>query len=123
MDYDIDPCLIKDIYHRAHKYRKVHLLCSKPGAIPIELGLHAGERFSGEHEKYTVTTVQNAWFGGSIMAAGLLLVPDFLAAATEVGLCEAIFVPAVAFDRAGRDLAGNSYLQLEEHTGCKVEII
>jgi len=123
MDYDIDPALVAEIKRVARKYEKVKLLCSVLGAPVLSMALEADDPGS----KFNIITVKNDFFGGTIISAGLLLVPDFLAAvrnvATESGKPEALFLPAAAFDSEGRDLAGNSYLEIQEETGLKVEIL
>ncbi|MHB9093135.1 MAG: hypothetical protein ACYC21_00570 [Eubacteriales bacterium] len=133
MDYDIDPRIVANIKRTAGKYREVNLLCSVLGAPVLTLALHdlVGEPDSG----FTLTPVNNECFGGSIMSAGLLTVPDFLAAVTQTRnyhtssgtrasrAPQVLFVPEVAFDGKGRDLVGNSCLRIGEETGLKVEVI
>jgi hypothetical protein len=70
--------------------------------------------------------VDNLFFGGSIAAAGLLTVTDFVAAAESLRIesgRDVLIVPAVAFDVRGKDLTGRSCLELEEKIGAKVEIL
>ncbi len=122
MDYDIDPGLIKEITQRAAKYNKVVILCSEFGEPVLRMALSV---VNGEQD-LELLIVKSRYFGGSIGAAGLLVVTDFLAALSEHGLTgenQALFLPGVAFDREGRDLTGCSYLKIEEVTGKKVEII
>lgn len=122
MDYDIDPDLIKEITRRAGKYDNVLILCSEFGASVLKMAISA----VGRESDFNFLTVVSSYFGGSIGAAGLLVVDDFLAALSKYRLSggsQALFLPAVAFDREGRDLTGVSYLKIEEVTGQKVEII
>lgn len=122
MDYDIDPLQIKDVQRLSGKYKKVSLMCSVLGAPILKMAVQAVDI---EH-KIEIIPVANRYFGGSIMSAGLLMVSDFLQVLKEVSYCqdtEAVLLPAVAFDREGRDLAGKSYVKIQEVAGLPVEII
>lgn len=133
MEYDIDPEDLKAIGRAAGKYQKVWIMASVLGEPALQTGLQQIELLNMAKFDYEIIPVSNSFFGGSIMSAGLLLVSDFLEALQTSGLwqrearprngMEAIFIPSVAFDREGRDLAGNSFLNLQAVTGLKVEII
>lgn len=82
-----------------------------------------------------ILPVPSRYFGGNIMAAGLLTVEDFAAAWTDrtvqaarqgltgvVSSPDLILLPAAAFDARGRDLTGRSYDELAEITGIRVAI-
>lgn len=133
MDHDIDPWLVTRIVRAAGKYQRTQLLCSELGEPVLRLVLR--EQLAKRGLSCEIVPVKNRCFGGSIMCAGLLMVSDFITAVKErAGNMknsavnrqsgrEAILVPAAAFDREGRDLAGDSYLSIEEYTAAKVEII
>ncbi|HWI54124.1 MAG TPA: DUF512 domain-containing protein, partial [Desulfobacteria bacterium] len=107
---------------RAGKYNKVLILCSEFGAPVLKMALDA----VNHGQNLELLTVKSRYFGGSIGAAGLLVVNDFLTALSGCDLAgtdTALFLPSVAFDRKGRDLTGSSYFKIEETTGQKVEII
>ncbi len=77
---------------------------------------------------FYITIARNQFFGGSIQAAGLLVVEDFLKTyedwVREQGdQPKVVFLPAIAFDENGRDLLGRSYWDIEEACSCQVEII
>ncbi|HHV71350.1 MAG TPA: radical SAM protein [Clostridia bacterium] len=73
----------------------------------------------------SIQPVASCFFGGSIGAAGLLVVADFMAALDNYkGLRPDLLVlPARAFDDWGRDLCGQSYLFIEEEKGIPVELL
>lgn len=123
MDYDIDPDLVASIRRAAYKYERVKLLCSVLGAPVLRMALEGMD----DYQKYQLVPVESRYFGGSVKAAGLLVVSDFLAALHEQTRgdreSQAIFLPSVAFDREGRDLTGVSLFSIEEQTGQKVQII
>lgn len=123
MDYDIDPELVAAIQREAYIYDRVKILCSVLGAPVIQMAL---ERMD-DYEKYQLLPVKSRYFGGSVKAAGLLVVSDFLEAINELSHgysdSQAVFLPSIAFDGQGRDLTGVSFLRIEESTGQKVQII
>lgn len=134
MEYDIDPDELKALGRVAGKYQKAWVMASVLGLPVLQAGLSRIEALDVAKFNYEIITVQNRFFGGSIMSAGLLLVSDFIEAFRETQLekpregslgsgVEAILIPAAAFDRDGRDLAGNSSLDIQKVTGLKVEII
>jgi hypothetical protein len=81
---------------------------------------------------WSVVTVPNRFFGGSIMAAGLLTVEDIVAAGTAALAERAadgdprpalIIVPGLPFDDRGRDLVGRSYLEISDALSVPVELV
>lgn len=88
-------------------------------AIPTDAGIE-------------VIPISSRYFGGNIMAAGLLTVEDFAAAwaaRAEAGFAgsgptgpDLILIPGVAFDARGRDITGRSFNELGEITGIKVAV-
>lgn len=74
------------------------------------------------------TIARNQFFGGSIQAAGLLVVEDFVKTyenwvQEHADQPKVVFLPAIAFDEKGKDLLGQSYWDIEEACSCQVEII
>jgi len=73
-----------------------------------------------------VVEVKNRFFGGTISSAGLLVVDDFRATLREKiadgKYPEVILVPSIAFDERGRDLRGESYLELAKEFDIIVEL-
>ncbi|WP_371379452.1 DUF512 domain-containing protein [Sporomusa aerivorans] len=74
-----------------------------------------------------VLAVKNNLFGGSIKAAGLLTVSDFVQAIEDYCLTnkrpDIVLIPQEAFDCQGYDLLGRPYSQLSEVTGIAVKVI
>ncbi|MDD3653898.1 MAG: DUF512 domain-containing protein [Desulfotomaculaceae bacterium] len=126
MDYDIDPLLIKDIARVVRQYRatQVLILTSELASQIIRM---AKARFFEGIAEVKIKAVRSRFFGGSIKAAGLLTVADFMAAIEE---CfrkpwrpQLILLPGLAFDRRGRDITGRSYFDLEEQFKVAVKIL
>jgi len=129
MDYDLDPSLIDRVARAAHRCGASNLLAltSEWGGPVIDLGLY---KFLAGKLGVQTLVVKNQFFGGSIKAAGLLTVADFLGTLEQDGSRNSIrnkpdllLLPGLAFDCRGRDLAGRSYHELEEKYGTKVEIL
>ncbi len=122
MDYDIAPETAAAVASVAARHRRAKILCSVLGEGVLRMAL---EKWP-PGDAVDIVPVPNTLFGGSIAAAGLLSVTDFLAAAenlkNESGT-DVLIVPGIAFDDRGRDLTGRSYLELQEKTGIRVEIL
>lgn len=98
------------------------LLASSLGAPALRAGL------AKKGIPLTPYPVENVFFGGSIGAAGLLVVQDFIAAIQKVqekahGRYRRALLPGRPFDEKGHDLVGRSYLEIEEVTGIRVEVL
>lgn len=128
MDYDIDPALIWELDRllRSRRAAKALLLTSEFAGPVIKLALQ--QFYQGVAESQ-VLVVPNKFFGGSIKAAGLLTVEDFIAAVVNF-FCEfpeyrpdVVFLPGLAFDHQGRDLTGRSYMELGEEFSLAVEAL
>jgi NifB/MoaA-like Fe-S oxidoreductase len=74
-----------------------------------------------------IRAVDNRFFGGTIMAAGLLMVEDFIAAIQNLNKkkenYDMIMIPEEPFDHKGCDLIGKSYREIEEYSGCRVVLV
>lgn len=67
---------------------------------------------------------ENQFFGGSIIAAGLLTNQDLIKSLSSLDKkIERIILPEIIFDYYGSDLLGNHYSQLEDEFGAEVILI
>lgn len=135
MDYDIDPGLPRAIGRVMNSAR-----CSSGVLMTSLLAEGVLRNICPDISTDGVTEVlpvPSRFFGGNIMAAGLLTVADFAAAwadrahrAAAVGASLAgeadepdiLLLPAAAFDARGRDLTGRSYDELADLAGIRVAI-
>lgn len=121
MDYDLDPdiFLALERHIRRHRAKKVAVLTSELGFMPLKLGFDALYRGPGE---INVRPVINKYFGGSIGCAGLLTVGDLTEA---VGLVRAdlIILPGAPFNSRGMDLTGRSYDEILSCARAPVEFV
>ncbi|MTI84883.1 MAG: DUF512 domain-containing protein [Firmicutes bacterium] len=126
MEYDLGPEW-QEINKVAGSYgaKKVLVVTSSLAENIVQLGI---KRFAKDLE-CRVIAARNSFFGGSISAAGLLVLEDMVTAVQEfVSVSggwtpDLVLLPPVAFDHRGRDLIGISYKEFEEKTGLAVEII
>ncbi|OCL27760.1 hypothetical protein U472_04200 [Orenia metallireducens] len=127
-DYDLSPSTLQEIERVISNYRanKTLLLTSKLAEARIRLGVELLQEKNPNLE-IDILVVENRFFGGSILAAGLLVVDDFREALQEYrdGLAEIdlILLPKIAFNYWGLDLLDKNYYQLVEEFGVEVEII
>ncbi|WP_066632740.1 DUF512 domain-containing protein [Desulfolucanica intricata] len=124
MEYDLDPEIIMEMTDavRKRRARRVLVLTSVLAGNLIKTGI---DRFFDEPAEVRVMSVKSSFFGGSIVAAGLLVVSDFAKALRELDgesdwRPDLVLLPGLAFDPRGRDLTGHSYLELEVKFGCSV---
>lgn len=126
MEYDLEPGAVTRAIALAGKYGRALVLTSSPAVSVLRLALGGLDFQTAELD---ILEVENRFFGGSIMAAGLLTVSDLVESATAYLTSGAgrrpgvLMVPGVAFDHRGRDLVGRSYLELQEVTGVPVELV
>ncbi len=124
MAYDIHPEVISDIEAavRRRRAKRALLLCSRLAYPVLRAALE--RLYQGECE-LRLHPVENRFFGGNIMAAGLLTAADFAACRQTASLREydVVLLPAAPFDMHGRDLTGQSYLDLQQQWGKPVELI
>jgi len=106
LDRDIDPAVLYQIVNLANRLAagRIVILTSILAAPLMEMGFQAVT--SGD---VVVVAVASRTFGGSIACAGLLTVDDF-AEALALGPTpkpgDVVFLPPIAFDKAGLDLLG-----------------
>ena len=123
MEYDFDPERAAKLGHLvAHGGGRSLLLaselgCGVVGAVVERLGLKDGV--------VEVLAVKNLTFGGTIRAAGLLTVDDYLAALdswrrSRSGDLTQILVPLESFDFHGLDLKRRHSSELDRAAGVPV---
>jgi NifB/MoaA-like Fe-S oxidoreductase len=77
-----------------------------------------------EQNELMVIPVPSLFWGGTIQAAGLLTVSDFIAAVKEVvKVGDVLVLPREPFDHRGMDLTGQSYLEVENTVACEVILV
>ena len=111
-----------------HNYRadKALLLISQLAEVRMKLGVEL-LREKKPNLEIEILAVENKFFGGSILTAGLLVVEDFRTALQEykdrLAEIDLILLPKIAFNYWGLDLLDENYYQLVEEFGIEVEII
>lgn len=128
MDYDLDPGLIKKMAGTALKYNSSRVLVLTSELAGPVLGIGLKQFWTGRAEAEAVT-VTNRFFGGSIKAAGLLTVEDFMAAAGEYFTSNPdhpptlVLLPGSAFDFRGRDLTGRCCREFGDAVGVPFKVL
>jgi len=125
MAYDISPEVVEDmeLAVRRHRVRNGLALCSPLAFNLLQVALQ--KLYTGKNPIH-LSPVPSTFFAGNIMAAGLLVVEDFAAAYEQLADAQAyelVLLPKVAFDQQGRDLTGQSYLDLQQQWQRPVELI
>lgn len=118
-NYDIHPDTIKDIERvlARNKGRRCLIATSE-----LAYGILA--QCIQITENIRLEAVENGFLGGNIMCAGLLTVKDIEKHLLKSQILpEVVLLPAVIFDKTGRDLLGIHFKELEETIGIKVEIV
>ncbi len=125
MEYDFDMRRLQAIEQRVQAADgKVVMLSSEFGFAVLSSLVRLLSAAEGQVQ---VLAVKNNLFGGSIKAAGLLTIPDFIQAIEEYCLVnerpDIVLIPQEAFDCQGYDLLGRPYSQVSEITGIAVTVI
>lgn len=125
MDYDLSRQVVEKIAGSIRKKKGVTtLILSSEWGAPL---LAEGLKRTAVQGSYRVLTVKNRTFGGTIRSAGLLLVDDFRYGLNEYLQAEGepgqVFLPALAFDYRGRDLAGRSYHEVSDRLAGKIKLM
>jgi NifB/MoaA-like Fe-S oxidoreductase len=124
MAYDLHPDTIYDIELAVSRNRaqKALALCSQL-AYPV-LKAALTNIYQGDAE-IKLMPVESKFFGGNIMAAGLLVASDFDTAFSNATAdnAQVVLMPSIAFDMHGKDLTGASYLDLQHKWGIPVELV
>ena len=116
VDYDVSLEQLTELTKLLARYRvdKAAVMTSQWGAPIVEMGLQQLEL----DQIVQVFSVPSTFFGGSIKAAGLLVVEDFIAFINQnrdlLDQYALIILPAIAFNQEGRDLTGRGYWELAE---------
>jgi sulfatase maturation enzyme AslB (radical SAM superfamily) len=124
MSYDLQPYFGEDLNRiiRRHNSKRPLLMVSPLAEKIITAAVSSEESL----EKICrITKVDSNFFGGSIKAAGLLVIDDFIAALNSYNgpRPDLLILPNRAFDDRGRDLKGQSYLLLQEEKNIPVELL
>ena len=122
MEYDFDPARAQDLRRSVMDYPgKSVLLASELGHVVVGRVL---ESMSIGPDRAEVVMVRNHTFGGTIRAAGLLTVDDYLECLTSQPASRPeraqIILPRETFDSHGRDLKRRHFSELQEQTGVPV---
>lgn len=124
MDYDLPLGLITELCNLGKKADNMVVLASEWGEPLLREALHKN---MNSDVNITIVPVPNRTFGGTIKAAGLLLVEDFLMVIEdymqERVKPDLLVLPALAFDERGRDLRGRNYGDIADITGCRVVLV
>lgn len=126
MEYDLGPEW-EDAGRaaRRHRAQRVLVLTSTLAREAARLAMN----MFGDGFEWKVAACPNRFFGGSIGAAGLLVVEDMIEAVKEFlqkhprWRPDLVLLPPAAFDHLGRDLTGRSFREVGEKTGLPVEIV
>jgi len=108
---DLDPADVEWVRHKSRGMESA--VFTSPLAFPM--WKEAVRKFG--LEQVHIHRVEPAFWGGSIVSAGLLTLCDFSKKIEQLqreNLPSLIFLPGDAFDAAGKDLLGRNYLELEE---------
>ncbi len=124
--YDLNPELYRQVLRGIERRRakKVLLMVSTLAKPMLKIML---ERLHQEltDVEFALVVVQNRFFGGSIIAGGLLVIQDFLDTWRELSDHEydVIMLPGIFLDPWGYDLSGRSFGLLEDELRVPIEVI
>lgn len=129
LDYDISVHRlnkIKDIINN-NSAGNILFLTSILGERIVRMGLEKVMSDLLTELKIEILPVENNFFGGSIMTAGLLVVDDFKEVIAQnqqkVSKAELIFAPKDPFDNWGYDLTGKSEEELSKQVDCPLILV
>lgn len=128
VDYDISWQRLMEIKKiiTVDSAKKVLFLTSVLAESIIIAGVEKIKLELGFEIEAKVISVVNNFFGGSIRAAGLLVVDDFLEVLKnnkkQVSKMDLVFLPREPFDKWGYDLVGRNYGEIKEYLDCRVVI-
>ncbi|HEY3315921.1 MAG TPA: radical SAM protein [Bacillota bacterium] len=125
--YDLDPARLHHAAELLHNGpRPATVLTSTLAGDVVRLGLVRvlePEALQG----VAVEVVENAFFGGSIMTAGLTVVSDYLRVLGRIKVTapapRLILVPWEPWDQDHTDLTGRSLRELKVFSGAEVELV
>lgn len=125
--YDLHPAIYDQVYKviLRHQAQRTLLMTSTLAAPLIE---HLAQKLNaelGERARVETVAVPNRFFGGSIIAGGLLVIQDFLDQWEELKnrQYDLVLLPDIFLDPWGVDLVGRESVELEEAIDAKIEFI
>ncbi|MCK8824134.1 DUF512 domain-containing protein [Fuchsiella alkaliacetigena] len=127
LDYDIDLARLEKIKAKVEQAaaERVVILTSLLGQRVIKLALE--ELMPDLFSKIDILLVKNRFFGGNIMAAGLLVVSDFLTAIekhkAKLKEVDLVLIPQTPFNKWGNDLTGSSYEEIESRLEAPLVVL
>ncbi len=125
--YDLDRSLYDEVKRRILISRAQRpLLMSSTLAFPlIQCLVEELNKEMEESVEVDIVKVSNRFFGGSIMAGGLLVIQDFLDCWEMLSSrnYDLLLIPDIFLDPWGKDLVGRSVNELEEKIKVEVEVI
>ncbi len=124
MDYDMAPERMTAAARLVQKHQAERaLVLTSPLAAPVVEPMLGAFMPAGCRAE--VLVCRNRFFGGSIMAAGLLVVEDLNEALRERSgpPPDLILAPSTPFDFRGRDLTGRSWRGIGADSGVPVELV
>ena len=125
VNYDVDPGLLLRINRvvNSNQAQRILMLTS----CLAEQRLQQAFSLLPSEWDWEVAAVENEFFGGSIMSAGLLTVNDFRAVlknySGDLNEFDLILLPAAPFNFSGLDLVGEHYRQLEDEFNIDLEVV
>ncbi len=126
--YDLHPIIYEEVFKVIlQRGVKKPLLMASTLATPLirHLVERLNNKMINEEVKVEMVEVRNRFFGGSIMAGGLLVIQDFLDQWEELTKrdYDLILIPSIFLDQWGRDLVGRKVSELEEKMNIEIEVI
>jgi hypothetical protein len=111
---------------QTHQAREVLLLSSRL-MEPLARNLLRAWQLLPPGTKVTVVPVPNSFFGGNVFVGDLLVVADYVRLlrswVARNGGPDLVLIPSSPFTDWGRDLVGQSHLEISRATGLPVELI
>ncbi|WP_164730816.1 DUF512 domain-containing protein [Anoxybacter fermentans] len=124
--YDLHPGLYDEILKKILRYRaRRSLLMVSTLAAPLIRLLIGRLKENLESVQVEMVMVPNRFFGGSIMAGGLLVIQDFIDRWEQLSDhdYDLVIIPGIFLDPWGVDLVGRKLSELEERIGIQIEVV
>ena len=117
---DMDFLRAQELIQTLKRYETLEVLVLT-SVLGFPLIKHLAETVSSKRKNLAVKAVNNNFFGGSIMSAGLLVTGDFIDVMESLeNQYDLVIIPEEPFDIKGKDLLGNSFLEIQEKAGLPV---
>ncbi|AGB40310.1 radical SAM superfamily enzyme,PDZ domain-containing protein [Halobacteroides halobius DSM 5150] len=127
VSYDLAPDLIERIKKIIRSYRADKVLILTSQLAEARLKLASDSLKPDNTTEIKILAVENQFFAGSILSAGLLTVDDFKQRLRgyqgALAIYDLVLLPQIAFDFAGYDLVGERYHQLEDEFEIEMELV